>query len=90
LESLCLYVTKGRRLVGEDFDYEFAYEFTSRYVSVALVFLASAGIAFINASAGLYFLLLMVVLPPLLNRLRPFHAGFIKWVSARSEETTTT
>lgn len=90
MESLCLYATKGRRLVGEDFDYEFAYQFTTRYVSVALVFLASAGLAFINASAGLYFLLLMVVLPPLLNRLRPFHAGFIKWVSARSEETTTT
>jgi uncharacterized membrane protein len=90
LESLCLYVTKGRRLVGEDFDYEFTYQFTTRYVSMALVFLASAGLAFINASAGLYFLALMFVTPPILNRLRPFRAGFIKWVSARSEETTTT
>jgi len=89
MESLCLYATKGRRMVGEDFDYDFAYQFTIRYVSMALVFLASAGIAFINASAGIYFLLLLAVLSPLLSRLRPFQAGFIKWVSATSEETTT-
>jgi hypothetical protein len=47
---------------------------------------AGAGIAFINASAGLYFLAVLFVVSPLLNRLRPFHASFIKWVSEGSEE----
>jgi hypothetical protein len=86
--TLCLYATKGRRLIGEDFDFEFAYRFTGRHVSMVLVFLASAGIAFIHASAGLYFLMVLFVVSPLRDRLRPFYASFIKWVSARSEDVT--
>jgi uncharacterized membrane protein len=86
LGTLCLYCAKGGRLVGKDFDFEFTYHFTIRYVSMVLVFLGAAGIAFINASAGLYFLGVLFVVSPLLNRLRPFHASFIKWVSSESED----
>jgi uncharacterized membrane protein len=87
MTSICLYAAKGRRLVGEDFDYEFAYGFTVGYVSTALVFFVSTGIAFINAPAGLYFLMILVILSPLLDRLRPFRSRFIRWVSATGEKT---
>ena len=87
--SLCLYATKGRRLVAHDFDYEFTYDFTVRYVSMIIVFLISIGIAVINPSAGLYFLAVLVITSRILDKLHPFHDTFIKWVSSvKGKEAT--
>jgi uncharacterized membrane protein len=84
--SMCLYATRGRRLVGKGFDYEFTYEFTVRYVSMILVFIISIVIAIFNPSAGMYFLVVLMITSPILDRLRPFHDTFIKWISVEKGE----
>jgi uncharacterized membrane protein len=81
--SMCLYATRGRRLVGKGFDYEFTYEFT---VSMILVFIISIVIAIFNPSAGMYFLVVLMITSPILDRLRPFHDTFIKWISVEKGE----
>ena len=79
--AMALYATKGARLVNADFNFEYSYAYVSRYATVALWFLLSAGIAFVKPSAGLYVLLGLLVVSPIVERTRPFHTRYIAWIA---------
>lgn len=76
MAALCWYAAKGNRLVGEDHDHEFTYNFVAAELNLALVFLVSIGISFINPVASMYFWLVLIVSGFFLARIHPFREVF--------------
>jgi uncharacterized membrane protein len=79
--ALAVYATRGARLVEADFDFEYSYGFVFGYATVASWFFLSAGVAFLNASAGLFFLIGMPVASFIVARTRPFHSRYMAWIA---------
>jgi uncharacterized membrane protein len=69
LSLIVWYAVSGNRLVAEDFDPRLGRHFLVHYLSMAGVFLASIGVAFINVDAAEYFWLLIWFNSVLIDRL---------------------
>lgn len=70
MAGLYLYAVRGKRLVAEDFDAKLGRHILLNYFNMAMIFLVSIGIAFINTSAAKYFWLLIWANSLVLERIR--------------------